>query len=90
MELEIRKFRYTEYVKIALGQINPTIGDFGGNARKIIERADKKLAPAYTKLAPACTRAAIFTRSVKPLSTDCGVQPAKNLRNSGWMLAHAK
>ncbi|HEV3316557.1 MAG TPA: NAD+ synthase [Candidatus Angelobacter sp.] len=30
---------YTEYVKIALGQINPTIGDFSGNARKIIERA---------------------------------------------------
>jgi NAD+ synthase (glutamine-hydrolysing) len=24
-------------VKIALGQINPTVGDFGGNARKIIE-----------------------------------------------------
>ena len=26
-------------MKIALGQINPTIGDFGGNARKIVERA---------------------------------------------------
>jgi NAD+ synthase/NAD+ synthase (glutamine-hydrolysing) len=30
---------YTEGVKIALGQINTTIGDFAGNARKIIERS---------------------------------------------------
>jgi NAD+ synthase (glutamine-hydrolysing) len=29
--------RYTETVKIALGQINPTVGDFAGNAAKIIE-----------------------------------------------------
>jgi NAD+ synthase (glutamine-hydrolysing) len=28
---------YTKQVKIALGQINPTIGDFSGNAAKIIE-----------------------------------------------------
>jgi NAD+ synthase (glutamine-hydrolysing) len=28
---------YTEYVKIALGQINPTVGDFSGNAAKIID-----------------------------------------------------
>jgi NAD+ synthase (glutamine-hydrolysing) len=28
---------YTECVKIALGQINPTVGDFSGNASKIIE-----------------------------------------------------
>ncbi len=28
---------YTEFVKIALGQINPTVGDFSGNAAKIIE-----------------------------------------------------
>jgi NAD+ synthase (glutamine-hydrolysing) len=28
---------YTECVKIALGQINPTVGDFSGNARKIID-----------------------------------------------------
>jgi len=28
---------YTEAVKIALGQINPTVGDFSGNAAKIIE-----------------------------------------------------
>jgi NAD+ synthase (glutamine-hydrolysing) len=28
---------YTKYVKIALGQINPTVGDFSGNAAKIIE-----------------------------------------------------
>ncbi len=28
--------RYTEGVKIALGQINPTVGDFSGNAAKII------------------------------------------------------
>ena len=28
---------YTEYVKIALGQINPTVGDFSGNAAKIVE-----------------------------------------------------
>jgi NAD+ synthase (glutamine-hydrolysing) len=28
---------YTKYVKIALGQINPTVGDFAGNSRKIIE-----------------------------------------------------
>jgi NAD+ synthase (glutamine-hydrolysing) len=33
--------RYTEKVKIALGQINPTIGDFTGNSRKIIEFARK-------------------------------------------------
>ena len=30
---------YTEGVKIALGQINPTVGDFRGNAAKIIEFA---------------------------------------------------
>jgi NAD+ synthase (glutamine-hydrolysing) len=29
--------RYTETVKIALGQINPTVGDFAGNAARIIE-----------------------------------------------------
>jgi NAD+ synthase/NAD+ synthase (glutamine-hydrolysing) len=28
---------YTEAVKIALAQINPTVGDFDGNARKILE-----------------------------------------------------
>src|ERR1043166_4720090 len=28
---------YTKGVKIALGQINPTIGDFSGNSAKIIE-----------------------------------------------------
>ena len=28
---------YTESVKIALGQINPTVGDFSGNAAKIID-----------------------------------------------------
>ncbi len=28
---------YTEFVKIALGQINPTVGDFSGNATKIID-----------------------------------------------------
>ena len=28
---------YTRHVKIALGQINPTVGDFSGNAAKIIE-----------------------------------------------------
>ncbi len=28
---------YTNYVKIALGQINPTVGDFSGNASKIID-----------------------------------------------------
>lgn len=32
-----RRFRYTVNVKIALAQINPTIGDFGGNVRKILE-----------------------------------------------------
>ncbi len=30
---------YTEFVKIALGQINPTVGDFSGNAAKIIDFA---------------------------------------------------
>ena len=28
---------YTNYVKIALGQINPTVGDFQGNAAKIVD-----------------------------------------------------
>jgi len=28
---------YTRRVKIALGQINPTVGDFSGNAAKIIQ-----------------------------------------------------
>jgi len=28
---------YTKYVKIALGQINPTVGDFSGNAAKIVD-----------------------------------------------------
>ena len=30
---------YTKAVKIALGQINPTVGDFSGNAAKIIDFA---------------------------------------------------
>src|SRR6267378_3429205 len=30
-------YLYTTYVKVALGQINPTVGDFSGNARKIID-----------------------------------------------------
>ena len=30
---------YTKHVKIALGQINPTVGDFSGNAGKIVEFA---------------------------------------------------
>jgi NAD+ synthase (glutamine-hydrolysing) len=30
---------YTKYVQVALGQINPTVGDFSGNARKIIDYA---------------------------------------------------
>ena len=30
---------YTIHVKIALGQINPTVGDFEGNAARIIEFA---------------------------------------------------
>ena len=30
-------YLYTQYVKVALGQINPTVGDFSGNARKIID-----------------------------------------------------
>ena len=32
---------YTECVKIALGQINPTVGDFSGNASKIIDYAQR-------------------------------------------------
>ncbi len=28
---------YTKHVKIALGQVNPTVGDFSGNAAKIID-----------------------------------------------------
>jgi NAD+ synthase (glutamine-hydrolysing) len=31
--------RYTDGVKIALAQINPTVGDFDGNTRKIIQAA---------------------------------------------------
>jgi len=31
-------------VKIALGQINPTIGDFTGNSKKIIESSRQALA----------------------------------------------
>jgi NAD+ synthase/NAD+ synthase (glutamine-hydrolysing) len=31
-------------VKIALGQINPTVGDFSGNARKIIQFSERALA----------------------------------------------
>ncbi len=30
-------YLYTKYVKVALGQINPTVGDFSGNAAKIID-----------------------------------------------------
>src|SRR6202051_5136311 len=33
----IRRCIYTRRVKIALGQINPTVGDFSGNASKIID-----------------------------------------------------
>src|SRR6202140_616135 len=32
-----RRYIYTREVKIALGQINPTVGDFSGNAAKIID-----------------------------------------------------
>jgi len=32
---------YTEIVKIALGQINPTVGDFPGNSAKIIDFAQR-------------------------------------------------
>ncbi len=32
---------YTERVKIALGQINPTVGDFSGNAAKIVDYAHR-------------------------------------------------
>jgi len=32
---------YTESVKIALGQINPTVGNFSGNAEKIIDYAQR-------------------------------------------------
>jgi len=32
---------YTKSVKIALGQINPTVGDFAGNAAKIIDFAQR-------------------------------------------------
>src|ERR1043166_6988167 len=32
---------YTGIVKIALGQINPTVGDFAGNAAKIIDFASR-------------------------------------------------
>jgi NAD+ synthase/NAD+ synthase (glutamine-hydrolysing) len=40
-------------VKIALGQINPTVGDFSGNARKIIDYAQKaQAAGAYMILFP--------------------------------------
>src|SRR5205807_5700408 len=28
---------YTDCVKVALGQINPTVGDFSGNAAKMVE-----------------------------------------------------
>jgi NAD+ synthase (glutamine-hydrolysing) len=33
--------RYTKEVKIALGQINPTVGDFAGNAAKIVQFANR-------------------------------------------------
>jgi NAD+ synthase (glutamine-hydrolysing) len=36
-DLSYADFSYTKDVKIALGQINPTVGDFSGNAAKIIE-----------------------------------------------------
>src|SRR5208282_382327 len=36
-----RSWLYTEIVKIALGQINPTVGDFPGNSAKIIEFAQR-------------------------------------------------
>jgi NAD+ synthase (glutamine-hydrolysing) len=32
-------YLYTKDVKVSLGQINPTVGDFSGNARKIIDYA---------------------------------------------------
>ena len=35
---------YTKRVQIALGQINPTVGDFSGNAAKIVEYSRRALA----------------------------------------------
>jgi NAD+ synthetase len=35
------KLRYTRYMKLALAQINPTVGDFSGNAEKIIAYAQR-------------------------------------------------
>jgi NAD+ synthase/NAD+ synthase (glutamine-hydrolysing) len=37
----LRAKLYTESVKIALGQINPTVGDFSGNASRIIDFAQR-------------------------------------------------
>src|SRR5205807_4457655 len=33
--------RYTNAVKIAMGQINPTVGDFAGNAAEIVDFAQR-------------------------------------------------
>jgi hypothetical protein len=38
---------YSDVVKVALGQINPTVGDFSGNAAKIIQFAGQARAPQY-------------------------------------------
>lgn len=56
-------FRYTDCVKIALGQINPTVGDFTGNVAKIVAFA-RRAAEAQADLV------------VFPELSVCGYPPA--------------
>jgi Carbon-nitrogen hydrolase len=64
---------YTRQVKIALGQINPTVGDFSGNAAKIVE---------YSRRAHAAGAGLILF----PELSVCGYPP-RDLVERSWFVA---
>src|SRR5271157_5231273 len=65
---------YTRSVKIALGQINPTVGDFSGNAAKIIQFALQ-------------ARSAGAGLILFPELSVCGYPP-RDLVDRAWFVAH--
>src|SRR3984885_9575018 len=65
---------YTKDVKIALGQINPTVGDFSGNAAKIIK---------FSRRAQAAGAELILF----PELSVCGYPP-RDLVERPWFVAH--
>ncbi len=71
----IRPPLYTRRVKIALGQINPTVGDFSGNAAKIIDFSRRaQAAGAGLILFPELSVCGYPPRDLVERSYFCGAQ----------------